>query len=152
MAGDSYSIKVEGQERIIEEFNRLIKQSNDLTPVFRDIGEYLIESTQQRFVEQKSPDGEAWQPLSELSLSRKTRKDKILTESGTLADTLTYQISGDELLFGSNLEYAAMHQFGGITSPKSMFPNKEIPARPFLGISDEDEEEILALITEHILN
>lgn len=150
MAGSHFSVEVTGQEKVLEAFNQLINQSSDLAPAFTEIGDYLVEAMQERFIKQESPDGEAWEELSPVTLKRKTRKDKILTESGSLADTLNFQIVGNELLVGSNLEYAAMMQFGGTTSPKSMFPNKEIPARPFLGVSDDDEEEILMILREHL--
>jgi len=143
MAGVNYSIQISGQEQVIDAFNHLIKRANDLEPVFSDIGEYLIESTQQRFVDEETPDGEPWTPLKEKTIKYKARKDKILTESGSLADTLNYQLNGNELLFGSNLEYAATHQFGR--------ENANIPAREFLGLSNDDEKEILGLISDHLL-
>lgn len=152
MAGSFIAVSTTGSEQISQALNKLLQQSNDLTPALADIGEHLLESTQQRFVQMQSPDGEAWQSLSELTLSRKNRTDRILTESGTLADTLNYQLNGNSLLFGSNEEYAAMHQFGGKTSPQSMIPNKEIPARPFLGFSADDQNEILAILQQHLSN
>ena len=151
MAGSFVSLELRGEEQIAQALNNLLTKSSDLSPAFKDIGEHLIESTQQRFFDQETPDGEAWEPLSELTLSRKTRTDKILTESSTLSDTLNYQLGSDELHFGSPLEYAAMMHFGGTTSPDSMFPNKEISARAFLGISDDDEDEILAILKSYLV-
>lgn len=34
-------------------------------------------------------------------------------------------------------EFGEIHQLGGRTSPNSMIPNREIPARPFLALSEE---------------
>jgi phage gpG-like protein len=55
------------------------------------------------------------------------------------------------LLVGSNKEYAAMQQFGGT---KAQFPHLwgDIPARPFMGVSDDDERELLALVHDHLLD
>ena len=49
------------------------------------------------------------------------------------------------------MEYAAMQQFGGI---KSEFPHLwgDIPARPFLGVSESDAEEILAIVHDYLAN
>ena len=47
---------------------------------------------------------------------------------------------------GLELVYAAIQQFGGTTSPKSMIPGREIPSRPFLGLSQEDEGEVMAIL------
>ena len=63
---------------------------------------------------------------------------------------LSYQSRPDQLLFGSSMEYAAMHQFGGT---KAQFPNLwgDIPARPFLGITAHDENVIEEIVEDEIL-
>ena len=144
MPGGFVSVDVTGSSSIANAFNRLIKNINDTSPALREIGEHLTESTQQRFVDMVSPDGEAWEELAPETIKKKKRVDRILTESGTLADTLNYQLGNDQLLFGSNMEYAASHQFGRDSA--------NIPAREFLGFSEQDEDEILALFHRHLSN
>jgi len=144
MAGSFVSVDVVGQKQIAQALNRLLKQGSDLEPAFRDIGEYLLESTQQRFVDQQAPDGEPWEPLSPKTLAKKKRQDRILTETGTLADTLNYQIGANQLMLGSNMEYAATHQFGREADG--------IPARPFLGIAPFEQVEILDILRDHLNN
>ncbi len=108
-----------------------------------EIGEYLLESTEQRFSDQADPEGRPWAPLSPAYQARKKkRKDLILVLNGYLADFQAPQVSDDEVSVGTNLVYAATHQFGR--------PEANIPARPFLGLSDDDRAEILAILTEHI--
>lgn len=51
---------------------------------------------------------------------------------------------------GSNEVYAAMQQFGGITSAKSMMPGNEIPARPFLGIAPYEREKVVDIVAGHL--
>jgi len=53
------------------------------------------------------------------------------------------------VMIGSPMEYAAMQQFGGT---KAEFPNLwgDIPARPFLGISSQDENEILTILRNYL--
>ena len=59
---------------------------------------------------------------------------------------------------GSNLVYAPTHQFGaekgdfGSTSKKRPIPFGDIPARPFLGISEATTEEILDAIRDHLID
>lgn len=142
MAASFVSVDVTGGSSIANALNRLIKNTADTSPALREIGEHLLESTQQRFKEMETPDGEAWEELAPGTIKKKKRVDRILTESGTLADTLNYQLGNDQLLFGSNMEYAATHQFGRDSA--------NIPAREFLGFSDEDEDEILALFHHHL--
>ena len=83
-------------------------------PLLHDIGEYLMIAHDQRFASQTSPEGTPWQALSPRYQRRKRKNgDKILVLDGYLKNTLRYQVNGDELLFGSNRPYAAIHQFGG---------------------------------------
>lgn len=122
-------------------------------PAMMEIGEELLISHDQRFRDKKSPDGVPWAPLSETTKSLKTKNvDTILVLNGLLSGTLNYQASSDNLLFGSPLEYAATHQFGRVTSPNSMIPNKAIPARPFLGVDENDREMILETLSDYLLN
>lgn len=82
--------------------------------MLQDMGERLLELHQQRFTEQKSPDGTAWQSLSSRYQKRKRRNaDKILTRDGYLRNTLRWQVNANELLFGTDRVYGAIHQFGG---------------------------------------
>nr|WP_252973461.1 phage virion morphogenesis protein [Vibrio navarrensis] len=92
-------------------------------------------------------------PLSETTKALKTKNvDTILVLNHVLSGTLNYQASSDNLLFGSPLEYAATHQFGRTTSPNSMIPNKEIPARPFLGVDESDRDMILDTLSDYLMN
>ncbi|MCU8219780.1 phage virion morphogenesis protein [Vibrio vulnificus] len=152
MAGVRYSVRINDAE-IQDALNQLIKRGLDLTPAMANIGEELLISHDQRFRDQKSPDGVPWAPLSETTKSLKAKNvDTILVLNGVLSGTLNYQASSDNLLFGSPLEYAATHQFGRTTTANSMIPNKEIPARPFLGVDDGDREMILETLSDYLLN
>ncbi|OUR89889.1 phage virion morphogenesis protein [Gammaproteobacteria bacterium 42_54_T18] len=144
MTGSFVSVDVRGQKQISQALDRLLRQGSDLEPAFRDIGEYLLESTQQRFVDQQAPDGEPWEPLSPNTLKKKKRPDRVLTETGTLVDTLNYQLGANQLMLGSNLEYAATHQFGREADG--------IPARPFLGIAPFEQVEILDILRDHLID
>ena len=84
-----------------------------------------------------SPFGEAWKPLSPATLKKKKGSLK-LVESGHLKRSLRSNISTSEkrVSVGSNLEYAAIHQFGGRAGRGHKV---NIPARPFLPINERDE-------------
>jgi len=152
MAGSFIQVEVKGQATIAKALNKLLRQGSDLSPALVEIGDYLVDSTQERFNDQQAPDGTPWEELSPLTLSRKKSGLKILGgETGSLRDNINYQLQGgNTLLVGSNEEYAAMHQFGGITSSRSMFPNQEIPARPFLGVAPFEHKEILTILQNHL--
>lgn len=145
MAGSYVSVDVIGAGQVTKALNDVIKQGANLESAFRDIGEHLIESTQQRMRDEVSPDGTPFAPLKQSTLDRKAANNqvlKILRADGYLADTLNYQVGKNQLQFGSPQEYAASHQFGRDSA--------NIPARPFLGISSDDETEILAILRGHL--
>jgi len=50
---------------------------------------------------------------------------------------------------GNTMEYSAMQQFGGT---KADFPHLwgDIPARPFIGLSDADREMVVEQITDAV--
>jgi phage virion morphogenesis protein len=128
---------------------RLLSATGDVSPALRNIGEILVPSTQSRFETKTGPDGAAWERNSPVTTLRKGR-DNPLFEHGDLARQIHYALIGDDTLeVGSSLPYAAMQQFGGT---KDEFPWLwgDIPARPFLGISDDDKASILDEIQAHI--
>jgi len=136
---------------------RLIRLGTDLTPLMQDIGEHLLNTTRERFREEQAPDGTPWAPLSNTTRQRKTRnRNKILTEEGLLGSQIVYRATASSLEIGSNRVYAATHQFGatqgqyGSTSRGAPIPWGNIPARPFLGISPEDETSIRNIVNDHL--
>jgi phage virion morphogenesis protein len=128
---------------------RLLSATGDVSPALASIGEILVPSTRRRFSTKTGPDGEAWERNAEATIARKGR-DNPLVEHGDLSRQIAYQLAGsDTLEVFSTLPYAAMQQFGGT---KEEFPWLwgDIPARPFLGISDDDKDAILDEIQAHI--
>ena len=145
---------------VTEALNRLTDRARDMTPLMRDIGEHLLNTTRKRFEDEHAPDGTPWEPLGETTLRRKQRNvDKVLTESGALrghGHGLVYRAGRDRVEVGSPLIYAGTHQFGatkgsfGAMANGAPIPWGDIPPRPFLGLSDDDEAEILALVNDYM--
>lgn len=141
MAGASITIN---SAEMVAGLRQLQTALGDLRPVFRDIGEYLIISHRERFERQVSPDGQPWADLSPGYLAEKPyNQDKKLVLDGHLMNELHYNDPTEtQLEFGANQVYAATHQFGR--------EEANIPARPFLGLSGDDEQEVLGIIAEHL--
>ena len=157
MAGARIEVTVD-DARARAALNRLLATGGDMTPLMRDIGEHLLNSTRERFVSQQAPDGTPWAPLSETTKRRKRRNiGKILTESGVLrGQGLAYRAGRLAVVIGSPLVYAGTHQSGaaqgafGSTSGGTPIPFGDIPARPFLGLSDADEGDVLRLVNRFL--
>lgn len=145
MAGASLDIQVDDRD-ILAGLNALDANLEDFQPAFADMGEHLLLSHQQRWDQAQAPDGTPWEPLSADYAARKARKYPnagILVGPGPqhLMD-LHYNAGAAGLDFGSDKIHAATHQFGA--------DDRNIPARPYLGISADDEAELLAIAEEHL--
>lgn len=146
MAGSSLSLHVRYEDRqVMRALQRLQDAAGDLTPAFKDIGEHLMLSHSERFRDQVDPEGNPWAALSEKYRARKKRrKNEILILSTDLQNMLRYDpVTNNTLRFGTDREYGATHQFGA--------PERGIPARPFLGISDGDRTVILDILQDHLM-
>lgn len=157
MAGVRLLIETTGVDTAQRQLNAAAQAGQDLTPLMRDVGEYLQRTTRERFDAERDPDGQPWAPLSETYRRRKKRnKHRILTLDGNLHGTITYQAGPTELLLGSPLVYAGTMHFGapkgsfGATQSGQPIPFGDIPARPIFGLSTEDEAEITALVADYI--
>ncbi|AYV12984.1 phage virion morphogenesis protein [Shewanella algae] len=149
MVGARIEVTLDGDTGVIQQLQRLVTKGEQLGPLMNDIGEMLLFSHNQRNAEGIAPDGTPWAPLSTATLALKPRhKNSPLRLNDILLQQLLYQADDNSLELGSNMVYAAMQQFGGTTSPKSMIPGKEIPAREFLGLSFDDEQATLEIVTD----
>ncbi|WP_417423594.1 phage virion morphogenesis protein [Hoeflea sp.] len=157
MSGVSITMQVRDAE-VRRGFRQLERMMANTTPVMAAIGTGLVGSTHMRFVTQTDPEGQAWAALNSGYAAQK-RNSRILSESGRLRDSINSRPGNDEVLVGTNVIYAAIHQFGGDIVPKSAShlwfriggalikaSKVTLPARPFLGISSEDE----AMISETV--
>lgn len=113
-------------------------------PAMEDIGHYLTREADKRFKTEKDPDGNDWAELTVAYSKRKSSQrraiQKKLQVSGRLRASIIYQATDDEVSIGTNAVYARRHQLGG----------GGIPARPFLGVNDDDQREIGLIISDYI--
>ena len=156
---------------VIDVLNQVEGTLDNPNPMLADMGEYLTSTTQERFRTSTAPDGSKWQANSQttylkiLGKSHSGEDGKLNAKgvnrvsskrpnvlSGNLMNSIHYQISGDLLLVGSNMIYAATQQFG---AKKGEFgkgaPWGDIPAREYLGISIADQAELQNIVADHLL-
>lgn len=135
----------------------LARLGRDPSPALKALGARLVAGTRNRIEAEQSPTGSAWPRLNPAYAAGK-RGPGMLRERamrGGLFGSLTSEVDGARLRVGTNKAYAAIHQFGGTITPKSAkalvfkmggrtvhAKKVTIPARPFLGISEEDRATI----------
>lgn len=153
MAGAHLDVDVIGLDRVQRVLARLSEASRDVDPILRDIGEHLLSETKDRFSDEVDPSGRPWEPLSPAYAEDKARKRPnagILVYDNFLRGGLAAVVSGGELAVGTNLPYGARQHFGFV-GPDSLGRTFDHPARPWLGVSGEDESEIVDILREHLL-
>ena len=151
MAGAKIQISTQGAQAVSDVLTQLIKNANNLAPALGNVGEHLMLTHRDHFDEQRSPDGTPWQALSpDYAKRKKKNKDKILRLNDILRDTFAYNIGDESLEFGTNLIYAAIQHYGGASDMPPRLA--AIPARPLIGLSDDDEKEVIEILSEFLIN
>ena len=137
----------------------------------RQIGRLLKTSTQLRFTDQVGPDGKKWAP------SKRVREHggQTLRLTGRLRNSITYRAAESSVAVGTNVVYAAALQFGRtgtekvkahtrkvtvafgrrlthpVTANVRSFTRKlNLPPRPYIGVSQQDRTDILAILKRHL--
>ncbi len=119
----------------------LIARGDNLTPVHDDIGAAMVVSTKLRFEHERGPDGDPWLPSHRALVEGHTLRNK-----NRLYDSLTHVASPQGVEWGSNVLYAGIHQLGGKAGRGGAV---EIPARPYLGVDDDDELTIVSAYADY---
>ncbi len=151
-------------------FKRLTATLGDLRPEMDEIGQSLVTSAIDRFERERGPGGVPWKPSARAERGKRG-KGQTLTDSGRLRASITHRASRDAVEVGTNVAYAAIHQFGGKTGPRTIRPKRKkalywpgavhpvaqvnhpgstIPARPFLGLDADDRASILRIVSRAI--
>lgn len=156
----SINLNVEGDvQRLMKRLGRIA--GVDKAGINNAIAEGLRTSTIERFQAEKSPEGKKWKQ----SIRAREEGGKTLIKSAALRSSIRSEASAEGLAVGTNDIRAATHQFGDTRIIKAKrkkalrfrvngrwVSKKEvkvtIPARPFLGVSEEDEEEIKKLLSQ----
>ncbi len=124
---------------------KLLEALADPTPLLQTVGGILRDSTVNRIVNTKtSPDGEAWAPWAMSTMLARTKRGTsgtgLLYETGGLANSITFEIQGNSVIVGSNSPVAPYLQNG----------TDNMPARPFVGISQEDSDSIHSALADFL--
>ena len=157
MAGTHITITLD-DENLRRQLGDLIGALTNPGSALRSIGEELQRTTQDRFDpgQKKAPDGTPWARNSPVTIARKGR-DNPLYERGILQGGIRYQLSGARgVEVGTNLVYGAAQQFGmvkgyaGRTRRGAPIPWGNVPARPYLGASEEDWARIIEILRDYL--
>jgi len=153
-----FGVKIEIDKHDLAAINALVTGLSDFdaAPLVEEIVQHGENQTRKRIESGgPGPDGTKWPPNKEGT--------PILFRTGRhLHDSIASTSSGTSGEWGAAWEFAHVHQEGAVITPKSagrlvfMLGDKRvfakmvtIPARPFVGVSGEDAEEIKELVTDY---
>lgn len=161
MKSGGISIQVNDSE-VRSLLDRMAGRMADTTPMMRIIGETVRTSVERNF----AADG---RPRWEVSGRAASDGGQTLSLTGRLRRSFTVAAGNGWAAVGTNVLYAAIHQFGGKTRPHTIeprnkkalrtpygifrrvhHPGSRIPARPFLMVQPEDWTEIRAAINDYL--
>lgn len=82
-------------------------------------------------------------------LGLKYRNGKPLVDSGRLRDSVVAYSDNDTALVGTNMVYAAIHNFGGMAGRGR---KAKIPQREFLTLTDQDKQDLMDDVQDYFAN
>lgn len=170
MGDAAFSIQVDGSSRVEAELFALAEANRNLSPLMESLAFYGEISTIERFDTETAPDGSRWTQ----SIRAREQGGKTLTDQAILKNSITSGSDADTARWGSNLIYAGPHQTGvdkqvsvsqHVRTVYQIFGRKlpgglsfkvgpfdrhmQLPKREFLGVSAEDETEMLAIVEDY---
>lgn len=137
---------------------RALDAVGDLSQPMAEISGDWLEATRSRFNQQIDPMGVPWAPRKDTE-----NKKALLVADGHLRNQLDNDFGADFAEVGVQdtggpSEYAAIHNFGGVTRPfranskrpYAAFAVIVIPKRQFIGASDSDQANAVEVLTRHL--
>lgn len=157
MPGITFTVELSEAEAR-ERLSALVARMERPIGFYKNVGQYMVDvSIPRNFATETAPDGTPWVRHATVTIKRREKLGhmplQILRsnrgDSQNLHATINADPSEDGVRIGSPMIYAGVHQFGagqgafGRTSRNGPIPWGDIPARPFLGLSAVDEQEII---------
>ncbi|PHM47096.1 phage virion morphogenesis protein [Xenorhabdus miraniensis] len=164
----------------LTEFQQALQQLTDglidRTPMMRQIAGIMADAVEENFKQQGRPAWLGWSP----AYAKKRAGGRILQNTGRLASSIQQFSDNDEALVGTNVKYARIHQAGGTLNiparsqqahyrrknGRSRFSSParanhsqwntipaykiQMPARPFLTLTDSDTEQIQVILERYL--
>lgn len=160
MTGEPLRIEVD-KAKADAWFGELLRRGQDLAPLMAEIGEHLTETTQRRFSTGIGPDGVAWAKLKDGSGRTP------LLQTGRMRDEIFPTAIPNGVEISATARQARWHQEGtdpyvilpqgkkalswpGGPGPRTKVNHPGLPARPFIGLSADDERDIGVIASAYL--
>lgn len=153
------TIRIDGAVEVGQRLDAVARALGEPRALWEEVGRVGVLQTQERFEQERGPDGLAWPP----SIRVLVEGGKTLTDTGRMKASITHEATGTGVAIGTNAIQAAIHQFGGRINAKTErgllfkvagnWARKhfvDMPRRAFLGLSSDNEAELLEVADEYM--
>lgn len=132
-----------------------MRAAKDFTPAMREIAAVMEAGTRERFDTGRAPDGTPWVPSQRVL----EQGGRTLVDTAALLQSIASGHDATSAVVGTNLVYARIHQTGGeirarnaraLRTPRGPRKAVRMPARPFLGWSEAEKDNIVAILSDHL--
>ena len=144
MSGATVTVDIGEMQKLADVLNHSALSASDRQSLMKGLGTEIVEQSRSRILEtQLDPEGNQWQDYAASTLRGLKAKGlesvvSLLYRSGMLQSSIEVQRKSSwDVLVGSGMEYAAVHQWG--------YKPRNIPARPYLGLSTDDIADLTEL-------
>ncbi|MBY0559865.1 phage virion morphogenesis protein [Hyphomicrobium sp.] len=134
----SINVKVSGLETAVHVMHRFVLLAAQEHKLIVALTAIVRAQARRRFQTKLDPDGKAWPPLASSTVDGGREQGTMLVDTGTLANSITMQVSGTVGIVKTVVEYAKYHHTGSFKVPNHP------PKRQFLGVGKADMPELEA--------
>jgi phage gpG-like protein len=153
-------VTASGVDGVIAELDALAERAADLGPVLEVAASDTRTLIDDSFRKSRAPDGPAWEGLDRRTLARRrqgpnkrARKATILVDTGRLKNSIQSTHTKSVLKFGTNVVYAAYHQFGSGRMYRPFLPIEKTGSQYMLmtgGPAGRHWREVRDMVIEYI--
>lgn len=156
----AFAITIQSDSSPIEAvFAHLNQFEADKSKLFDEIGQGLVSSIDERFLDGRDVDGNPWK----MSWRAMVQGGQTLRDTGRLMNSYTHNVLSNGVEVGTNVEYAVYLHYGATIMPKTgqyitfavagqyrKVKQVVLPPRTQLGLNAEDEEMVLDIVGSFI--
>lgn len=145
MAGSVVTIQDDELKALCSRLNSMALKPSERKELLGSIGVEMETQTKERFATKETPAGDDWADIAESTKNYYQKKfgtknpgNGTLWRQGSLMDSITSEVNSWSVVVGATKVYATVHQYG--------WKERNIVARPYLGLSNEDKADIIGII------
>lgn len=141
-------------------FENLLLNDSNSAKIYSQFGESAVENTRDRFLDGEDPSGQPWV----ISGRAREQSGTTLRDTSNLYNSFDYVVERDGVRWGTPVVYAKWLHHGVVIYPNQgkyltfkgpagnwvNVKKVEIPARPILGVSEQDKKDFVRILTKEL--